>query len=167
MDPIRLARWSTALAVTIAAIALLVGLMLVVISQVPSARHKLRCKSNMMAISAALQRYYWPNETYPDNLDALRKDYLKEPGVLRCPADKSPGRKPSYDYIKPAPNAPGNAIVLSCDRHRGSFGKRIRFTVTKDGEWDVGYAEDALRISPPQKQRRPQSGDAVKPTSPK
>ena len=141
MDPIRLARWSTVLAIAIAAVALLVGLMLVIISQMPSARNDLGCKFNMIALSEALRRYHWPNEGYPATLEALRKEYLRDPAVLRCPLDRTPGSAPSYTYTKPSPDSPDNMVILECDRHGSLHNERVMFIVTKGGEWSSRHIE--------------------------
>ncbi len=150
----------------IAATALVIGLLLVILSQIPSVRSKVQCKSNMTAISLALQRYYWPNEGFPDSLETLRKDYLKDPKVLRCPLDKSPGDKSSYTYIKPAANASNDVIVLRCDRHNGSHGNRIILEVTKGGEFKVELVATPVPVGTTQKWRGLQSGNTAKPLPP-
>jgi hypothetical protein len=165
MDPIRLARWSTALAIIIAAAALLIGLMLVAVSQTPSLRNKVRCQSNMIAISEALRRYSWPNDGYPDSLESLRKEYLKDAGVLRCPLDKNPAGKPSYIYIKPEMDSSDDMVVLGCDRHRNILRERVLLVVTKDGKPETIQADPVTNALPvlttPKKQRRLQPGDAA------
>lgn len=108
--------------------------MLVYGVRMPSVQALAMCQTNMLAVDAALERYNDVNGHYPPDLASLRKDYLKDPAVLRCPLDHSKTNEPSYIYHRPGPGASGDFVVLECLRHRLYPGLPMsRLTVTKDG----------------------------------
>lgn len=74
----------------------------------------------MIEIGAALRRYADLHGSYPDDLSAIRKEYLKNPDVLRCPLDTSLNDRPSYIYHQPKPNSGPDFVVLVCPHHRFS-----------------------------------------------
>jgi len=102
--------------------------------RMPSVRALAICQNNMLAVDAALDRYNDVHGEYPPDLNALRKDYLKDLCVLRCPLDHSKNDEPSYIYHRPGPSASGDFIVLECVRHRLYPGLPVsRLQITKDG----------------------------------
>jgi hypothetical protein len=104
------------------------------------------CQDNMLDISDALRRYDDVNNQYPSNLMALRKDYLKNDSVLRCPLDKSPGNEPSYVYHRPGPHSGDDFVVLECSLHRISPNEPIpKIVVLKSGRVTV----EKLQIKKP------------------
>lgn len=101
--------------------------------QMPGVQAWQRCKDNMMEVSAAISRYEDVNGQPPATLEALKKDYLKDPSVLRCPSDKSPGDAPSYKYN---PKATGTQVMLECDREKLP-GERLKMQVLADGTFTM------------------------------
>lgn len=91
--------------------------MLIWVARMPGVRNLMTCRENMTKVGEALRRYHAVNNKYPPNLETLSKDYLKDPGVLTCPADTSSGDKPGYTYHVPPANAGGDFVVLECERH--------------------------------------------------
>jgi hypothetical protein len=96
-----------------------VGLLLYAM-RMPAVRGMLKCQSNLMEVGGALRRYADLHGSYPRDLSAIEKDYLKDPSVLRCPLDRNSGGVSSYIYHPPGPNAKGDFVVLVCTRHRFS-----------------------------------------------
>ncbi len=108
--------------------------LLIYMSRMPVVQDVVTCRMNMTAVGAALNRYHDVHNAYPETLDELKKDYLKNPSVLRCPLDKSPGTEPSYIYHRPKSNSPAKFVVLECCRHRLSKGMPIsKMQLRKDG----------------------------------
>jgi len=107
------------LAVLILVTVTVIGLLIYAI-RTPAIRGLVRCQSNMAEIGAALRRYADLHGSYPDDLSAIRKEYLKNPNVLRCPLDTSVNDRPSYIYHQPKPNSGPNFVVLVCPHHRFS-----------------------------------------------
>lgn len=98
--------------------ALVMGLFiagLLYFSRVPSVKAIHVCGTNLQEVAAAISRYNDVAGHRPPNLRALAKQYLRDPAVLRCPLDKSPGGAPSYTYN---PRAGDGQVMLECDRHR-------------------------------------------------
>ena len=83
--------------------------------RLPSLESISLCTSNMQEVAAAILRYTDVNGHRPSELQALVKNYLPKPSLLRCPLDKSPGNIPSYSYN---PRAKDGQVMLECDRHR-------------------------------------------------
>lgn len=103
--------------------------------RLPAVRSLIRCRSNMTQIGEAIRRYHDVTGSYPPELAVLRRDYLKDPSVLRCPLDRSPGDAPSYLYHRLRPDSPERAVVLECDRHRLKPGKqRVKLLLLKNGQ---------------------------------
>jgi len=88
---------------------------LIYMVRMTSVRDLSTCAEHMREVAAAVERYDDVNSHRPAKLAALRKEYLKDPSVLRCPLDKSPGERPSYAYN---PEARDGQTMLECDRHR-------------------------------------------------
>ena len=107
------------LAVLILVAAAFIGLLIYAI-RMPAIRGLVKCQSNMIEIGAALRRYADLHGSYPADLSAIRREYLKDPGVLRCPLDTSPSDRPSYIYHRPKPNSGPDFVVLVCTHHRFS-----------------------------------------------
>lgn len=98
--------------------ALVIGLFMVgmiYMLRMSSVRAMSTCAENMRQVAAAVQRYQDVNGHRPSSLDVLRKEFLEDAAVLRCPLDKTPGDKPSYAYNS---NAMDGQTMLECDRHR-------------------------------------------------
>lgn len=118
--------------------ALVVGLFMagmIYMVRMSSVRAMSTCAENMREIAGAVQRYEDVNNRRPADLSALRKDYLENPSVLRCPLDKSPGDAPSYTYN---PKARGREPMLECDRHRLRKDMPIsKLRVYGDGTFDM------------------------------
>lgn len=98
--------------------ALVIGLFMagmIYMIRMTSVRSIATCKEHMLEVAAAVQRYEDVNGHRPSDLNALRKDYLEDLSVLRCPLDKTPGGTPSYAYN---PKARDAHVMLECDRHR-------------------------------------------------
>ncbi|MBR4749570.1 MAG: hypothetical protein IK083_08385 [Abditibacteriota bacterium] len=78
------------------------------------------CSKNCIVnLIPALNRYYDKNSRYPDTLEELQKDYLKDKDSIYCPSKS----KHKYEYHKPSsPDYAGP--VISCKEHVIS-GKRI------------------------------------------
>jgi len=121
--------------------AVLIGLfmgMTIWLARVPSVRDTMRCKTNMEEIGGALNRYSDVNGCYPANLESLKKDYLEDLSVLRCPLDKSTENSPSYIYHCPKENAKDTDVILECDRHRLYSGMPVSMLVLlKNGKFKV------------------------------
>lgn len=118
----------------------LIGLMALLFyaSRMPAVREIVQCRDNMTQIGAAIGRYHDVNGTYPADLLVLKKEYIKDQSILRCPLDKSPGNAPSYSYHKPVPGSRGHFAMLECDRHRMS--KEIppyKMIFRKDGSLEI------------------------------
>lgn len=98
----------------------IVGLimLLMYLMKMPSIRDIMLCRTNMVSVGNAIGRYYDFTGSYPTNLSDIKKEYLANPAVLRCPLDKSEDNKPSYKYNRPGPNAGDKFVILECDRHR-------------------------------------------------
>lgn len=75
------------------------------------------CQINLEQIAGGLERYSRRNGKYPESLDDLYPDFLEKRDVLHCPADKSPKDTVSYEYKRPAKAAPGDTVVIRCERH--------------------------------------------------
>ncbi|MHB9037181.1 MAG: hypothetical protein ACYC64_10970 [Armatimonadota bacterium] len=117
-------------------------ILLIYLARMPVVQDIVSCRTNMIEIGAALQRYYDVNGTYPERLVDLKKDYLKKPSVLHCPLDKSSDSDTSYIYHRPKPDSPASFVVLECNRHR--LGKDMPFTkllLRKDGNITVEKPE--------------------------
>ncbi|MCE5314701.1 MAG: hypothetical protein ABFD49_02980 [Armatimonadota bacterium] len=124
------------------------GLMalLIYVSRMHTVQDIAKCRDNMIAIGAALDRYNDVNGKYPEQLVDLKRDYLKKPSVLRCPVDKSAGCDTSYIYHRPKPDSQDDFVVLECNRHR--LRKDVPLTkllLHKDGNITVAYAEPGKR----------------------
>ena len=90
--------------------------------------------NNPQNISAALERYRTRNGRYPDKLEDLCPDFLENRAILHCPADSRPTDVVSYEYTKPAPDAPGSTVVVECNRHILIEGQPPHvLSLTKDG----------------------------------
>lgn len=86
--------------------------------RMPGVNTTLKCRSNMEELGAAITRYKDVNNKYPEKLSDLKKEYLKDTSVLRCPLDKNKDNDTSYVYHRPGPGAKGTFVMLECDRHR-------------------------------------------------
>ncbi len=100
-----------------AALVMLIG-SLVWMLRMPTVKTMWKCRDNIIAIGAALERYNTVNGKYPAKLSDLKKEYLTDPSVLRCPLDKSEKDATSYTYNRPGPGSPDDFIVLECHRHK-------------------------------------------------
>lgn len=100
----------------VALAALLVGMLWMMRN--PSVQAMLTCRDHLTTLGAALERYHDVNGFYPEKLDDLKEEYLKDPSVLHCPVDGRPDQVVSYAYNRPKPGSPGDFVVLECDRHR-------------------------------------------------
>ena len=105
-----------AVIVALAVVGLIV--MLVMLAKMPAFQDIVVCKSNMTEVASAIKRYYDVNNKYPANLDDLKKEYIKDKSILKCPLDKSEGDESSYKYIIPERKSKDTFIVLECDRHK-------------------------------------------------
>lgn len=89
------------------------------------------CKVHIFLIREALKKYIKDhNGEFPNTLEELFPDYIKDPYILHCPIDFNTNRLVSYLYTKPHKTDPENKIILSCERHyiynekvRGWYGK--------------------------------------------
>ena len=104
------------LIITAVMMAAIIGLFIYAMN-LPAIQVMLECRDNMTQVGEALERYHSVNSTYPPDLETLKKEYLKDPSVLKCPLDKSGGNKSSYIYHKPPENAADTFVILECDRH--------------------------------------------------
>jgi hypothetical protein len=86
--------------------------------RMPAMRALVQCQTNMMAVGQALQRYEDVNGVYPKDLDTLKKDYLKDDSVLRCPLVKPDEEGSCYIYHRPGPGADDKFVILECDLHK-------------------------------------------------
>ena len=94
----------------------------------------IECKSKLKRAGAALERYARKNDKYPDKLADLVPDYLPV-SDLHCPADKSDPKTITYIYTKQDINAPGKAVLLTCDRHKfGQSTTPILLQYLKNGD---------------------------------
>lgn len=71
------------------------------------------CKSRIMEVGSAINRYHTKQDRYPDSLMELVPDYIPE-HALYCPTHKSA----EYFYAKPSPDSNGRFIVLTCNNHK-------------------------------------------------
>ncbi len=134
--------------------------------RMPSARELLRCRDDMIAVGDALRRYEDVNGSYPPDLQALEKDYLKDPSVLRCPLDKSPSSQTSYIYHRPGPNAKGDFVVLECCRHRIRGDVPVsRLLILKDGTFNI--ETPSLQQQVKEMERRKDGGASARPLTEK
>ena len=109
--------------------------LLIYMSRMPVVQDVVTCRMNMTAIGAALDRYHDVHNSYPRSLDEMKKDYLKNPSVLRCPLDKSSGTETSYIYHRPKAGYPPSFIVLECCRHKLAKDAPIsKMKLRKDGK---------------------------------
>lgn len=106
--------------VVLVLVALVFAGLLLYAMRMPAVRGMLGCQSNLMEVGGALRRYSDLHGSYPRDLSAIEKDYLKDPSVLRCPLDRDPSGVSSYIYHRPGANAKGDFVVLVCTRHRFS-----------------------------------------------
>lgn len=128
--------------------AIVAGLLLaglIYVSRMPGVGELAACKENMTQVAGAISRYEDVNGRPPPNLEVLAKKYLRDPSVLRCPSDTSPGDKPSYTYF---PNAKGKQVMLEYDKERFA-GQRMSLRVAADGTFSV------VPISKTENKRRP------------
>ncbi|MCL5103487.1 MAG: hypothetical protein M1133_05155 [Armatimonadetes bacterium] len=105
----------------------------------PNVRNLVRCTENMVKVGDALRRYHDVNNKYPPDLESLKKDYLKDPGVLQCPVGPLTGDDPNYTYHAPPADAKESFVVLECARHvfgRGSPPIKLRLRL--DGSMERG-----------------------------
>ncbi len=108
---------------------------LIYMLRMSSVRSLAACAENMRELSAAIRRYDDVNGRRPSELAVLREEYLQDASVLRCPLDKSPGSKPSYEYN---PRARGTQVMLRCDRHRIRKDMPVsKLVVYGDGRFEV------------------------------
>lgn len=94
--------------------------LLIYAMQLKPIRIMLKCRNNITEVGAALDRYHTVNGEYPPDLETLKKEYLKDPNVLKCPLDKSSGDKSSYIYNRPSSSSKDTFVILECDRHKAS-----------------------------------------------
>ncbi len=78
------------------AIAILAILVFLAIANYMIAVHKtqdISCQANLKIIRKAIDQYYVNNGEYPDSLEDLKPDYLREDFQLKCPRSKQ-----AYEY---------------------------------------------------------------------
>lgn len=93
-----------------------------------------QCQQNMQEIYAAIERYRQRNNgQYPKSLNELVPRYLAEAGKLKCPADAS-NQPVSYQYQRPAANAPETTPLLTCDHHVVAQ-QKVPLIVFKNGQF--------------------------------
>ncbi len=114
----------------------LIGL-LVYIFQRSDIQNIVVCRSNMTEVGQAVIRYHAVIGKYPDNLDDLKKEYLKTPSLLKCPEDKSGSSNSSYVYHKPSAGAANTFVMIECKHHFLEKGKSTILFVTLDGTWST------------------------------
>lgn len=118
--------------------ALVIGLFMagmIYMIRMTSVRSIATCKENMLEVGAAVQRYKDVNGRRPMDLNTLRKDYLGNASVLRCPLDKTTGDAPSYAYNR---RSTGAHVMLECDRHRLRKDMPVsKLVVRGDGTFDM------------------------------
>jgi hypothetical protein len=112
------------LAVAVAIVVLLAGLVIAAAHHARGQAHDVRCLSNLRQVSVALRLYMMNFDSLPcDHPEAdLARDlarYLEDREVLTCPLDEvTPGR--SYDPFYVARRSDTSArFVLGCPRHDG------------------------------------------------
>jgi len=124
--------------VVIIALFLTLNIISVWVLRKPEVRNMMICREHMVELGDALTRYRDVHGSYPEDLQDLKKEYLKNPEVLRCPLDKSPGTQPSYTYHKPDANSPDDFVMLECARHRlGSDMPNTRLVLKKDQTFEA------------------------------
>ena len=112
--------------------------LLVYLMRMPMVQSVMTCRANMVEVGNALKRYAEVNGEYPDSLGALKKEYLKDVSVLRCPLDMRGDTLSSYIYHKPGRGAGAKFVVLECCRHRLGKGLPIsKLKLLKDGNIDI------------------------------
>ncbi len=76
------------------------------------------CSERMAKIGNALNTYAAQNGgKYPMKLDDLYPKYVTDKSMLQCPSGAQKGTVCSYEYVQPAPDAPGETVVLTCRHH--------------------------------------------------
>ncbi len=104
--------------IVVAIVIIVLIVLLIQLYRTPTVQDINECRSNMVEIGAALDRYEDVNGHYPERLSDLKEEYLKDTDVLKCPRDKSKSTEVSYTYFMPDKDSPDDFIVLTCDRHR-------------------------------------------------
>ncbi len=94
-------------------ILLFVGMCVYVYNQ-PYTKPIMSCLQNQLEIYEAIGRYKDLNNTYPNNLKELEKEYLKDKSVLYCPLDKD---KAGYEYANPEKEK-GTKYITKCSKHK-------------------------------------------------
>ncbi|MCL5105111.1 MAG: hypothetical protein M1133_13490 [Armatimonadetes bacterium] len=138
-------------AIVAALLCLAFVILLVYVARMPSVHSLIKCRENMAAVGDAIRRYHDVNNSYPPDLEILKKDYLKNPSVLRCPVDKSIGDKPSYTYHVPPAGAKGDFVALECERHLlGPGMPPMKLRLHLDGNLELVKPNTTRgRVSPP------------------
>lgn len=123
--------------ITVIVCVLFVGL-LVWVSRMPGINNVnilVKCQKNMVEVASALRRYHDVNNAYPATLQELSKDYLKDPSVIYCPAEKGGKGDTTYTYHQPKPDSPNSFIALEYKRQLlGSDSPSILLRVTLGGD---------------------------------
>jgi hypothetical protein len=87
------------------------------VMRVPNLRNYAICIEQSQEIAAALNRFATKNDQYPEKLEELYPRFIEKKSVLHCPLDKSAPDAVSYEYHRPAMDAPDDTVVLICRRH--------------------------------------------------
>lgn len=108
------------------------------------------CAHQMEELTAALQRFRNKHDSYPPHLQDLWPDFLTDESILWCPADEARKGPTSYDYLRPAPDAPSTDIVLKCRFHATRV-SQLTLAATLGGE--------ILHLRPDEKSPFQRAGD--------
>ena len=93
-------------------ILLFIGMCIYVYTQ-PYTKPIMTCLQNQLEIYEAIGRYKDLNNTYPESLKDLEKEYLKDKSVLYCPLDT---KQEGYEYQNPE-KVKGAKYITRCSRH--------------------------------------------------
>ena len=96
-----------------------------------------QCSKNCIVdLIPALDRYYDKYSRYPDKLEDLQKDFLKDKDSIYCPS----GGRHIYEYRKPSsPDYAGPVIVC---REHVIFGKKTDISFNLKGRVKARVKED-------------------------
>jgi hypothetical protein len=83
-------------------------------------------------LQGALQRYRFREGEYPARLLDLYPTYVSHRQAFHCPADPSGPETVSYEYRRPAADAPPSTVILVCDHHDVP-GAHVRILVPIEG----------------------------------
>lgn len=125
--------------ITILLIAVVIGLSIYAI-RLPIVRDLMQCRENMETVGAAIDRYHGVTGSYPDELEQLKDEYLKDPSVLSCPVGEG-GEECYFTYNKPKETSPEDFVVLECDAHVLGEKGQVRLMYLKGGDIEVEAIE--------------------------